>query len=75
MAEAYEVLRQQDLRAIFDQFGEEGLKKGLPQVFQNRIYLKLLNVFHYRQNKFVLEMHILNNLLKLVESLNNDDYF
>jgi DnaJ family protein B protein 13 len=31
VAEAYEVLRQQDLRAIFDQFGEEGLKKGLPQ--------------------------------------------
>jgi len=40
VAEAYEVLRQQDLRAIFDQFGEEGLKKGLPQVKLNEIYLK-----------------------------------
>jgi DnaJ-class molecular chaperone len=65
VAEAYEVLRQQDLRAIFDQFGEEGLKKGLPQVFQKRIYLNLLlNLFHYRKNKFVLELFIINNLLK-----------
>ena len=31
VAEAYEVLRSQSTRAIFDQFGEEGLKNGLPQ--------------------------------------------
>jgi len=32
VAEAYEVLRTRETRAIFDQFGEEGLKNGLPQL-------------------------------------------
>ena len=31
VAEAYEVLRSAQTRAIFDQFGEEGLKNGLPK--------------------------------------------
>ena len=31
VAEAYEVLRSSETRAIFDQFGEEGLKNGLPK--------------------------------------------
>lgn len=32
VAEAYEVLKTLNTRAIFDQFGEEGLKNGLPQM-------------------------------------------
>ena len=32
VAEAYEVLKTLKTRAIFDQFGEEGLKNGLPQM-------------------------------------------
>ena len=31
VAEAYEVLRSEESRAVFDQFGEEGLKNGLPK--------------------------------------------
>ena len=31
VAEAYEVLRNLETRAVFDQFGEEGLKNGLPK--------------------------------------------
>merc|ERR1712062_186288 len=31
VAEAYEVLKNLETRAVFDQFGEEGLKNGLPQ--------------------------------------------
>ena len=31
VAEAYEVLRNLETRALFDQFGEEGLKNGLPK--------------------------------------------